>query len=203
MSISAVHMTEVQQTVGRQKWGPIGLLIATILYLIYAWGAFNMNEILGKARVEKGILLLSDAVAHKIHVVQDLRRNQFAVAIEGERTATYDETRPLPGWVRGESANFEVDLPDDYRVVVNDRVVEYQVPSYGVITILIDARALTLQLPPGQTALPEGFRFAPKSLMRAPPLRSDYKSLARKSKCIGISLAGKTFGFHSARPSMI
>ena len=157
----AAQNEQVKALVTRQKWGPIGLLIAVLVYLLYAWGAFNMTEVLGKARMEKGVLLLSDAVAHKVHVVQDLRRDQFTVSVEGERTATYDESRPIPAWVQGASTDFQVSLSDGYRVVVKDRQVRYQVPGYGDVLIEIDAKALSLTLPPGQTALPDGFRFGP------------------------------------------
>lgn len=152
---------QVKRAVIRQKWGPLGLLLLVSLYLIYAWDAFNMTEVLGKARVEKGVLLLSDAVAHKVHVVQDLRRNQFSVAVEGERTATYDDTRPLPTWVQGGHSDFQVNLSDGYRVIVKEQEVRYQIPGYGDVVILLDAKALTLVLPPGKTALPDGFRFNP------------------------------------------
>ena len=84
--MNAQHVAQSEQVkalVTRQKWGPIGLLIAVLVYLLYAWDAFNMTEVLGKARMEKGVLLLSDAVAHKVHVVQDLRRDQFTVSVEG------------------------------------------------------------------------------------------------------------------------
>lgn len=154
------HAAQVKHAVTQQKWGPLGLLLLVVLYLTYAWGAFNMNEVLEKARVEKGILLLSDAVAHKVHVVQDLRRDQFSVAVEGERTATYDASRPLPGWIQGGRNDFQVTLSEGYRVVVKDREVRYQVPNYGDVVILVDTKALTLVLPPGQSALPEGFRFS-------------------------------------------
>ncbi len=150
----------VFQQVQSQKWWPIGLLITVLVYLTYAWGAFNMNDVLSGSRLEKGALLLSDAVAYKVHVTEDLRRGDFAVAIEGERTATYpaDQT---PNWVDRDANQYRVDLADGYQLRSADRVIEYSVPDYGVITITVGEKELEMTLPAGRAELPQGMQFRP------------------------------------------
>lgn len=157
---TAVIDPQVFAKVRSQKWWPIGILITVLLYLTYAWGAFNMSDVLSGSRLEKGALLLSDAVSHKIHVTEDLRRGDFAVAIEGERTATYPNDR-TPNWVQRDTNQYAVDLADGYGLRSVDRVVEYSVPNYGVITIEVGTDALKMTLPEGQTTLPDGMQFRP------------------------------------------
>ena len=157
---TAVIDPQIFAQVRSQKWWPIGMLITVLLYLTYAWGAFNMSDVLSGSRLEKGALLLSDAVSHKIHVTEDLRRGDFAVAIEGERTATYPNER-TPNWVQRDTNQYAVDLADGYGLRSGDRVVEYSVPNYGVITIEVGTDALKMTLPEGQTTLPDGMQFRP------------------------------------------
>ena len=149
---------QIINQVRSQKWWPIGILIAVTFYLTYAWGAFNMSDVLAGSRLEKGALLLSDAISYKIHVTEDLRRGDFAVAIEGERTATYPEQR-TPIWVQRGVDSYSVDLADGYRLSSDGQVVKYQVPNYGTIRILLGKDELSMQLPAGQSTLPEGMQF--------------------------------------------
>ena len=57
MSVATINPEIINQVRG-QKWWPIGILITVIIYLAYAWGAFNMSEVLSGSRLEKGALLL-------------------------------------------------------------------------------------------------------------------------------------------------
>lgn len=41
---TAVIDPQIFAQVRSQKWWPIGILITVLLYLTYAWGAFNMSE---------------------------------------------------------------------------------------------------------------------------------------------------------------
>lgn len=150
----------IAKQVASQKWWPIGILVAVLVYLTYAWGAFNMSEVLSGSRWEKGGLLLSDAIAYKEHATEDLRRGEFSVAIEGERTATYAPDA-YPFWVDTNASGYRVDLGEGYALESANGVVRYSVPKYGVIEITVAKEALSMTLPAGQTALPEGMQFRP------------------------------------------
>lgn len=150
----------IAKQVASQKWWPIGILVAVLVYLTYAWGAFNMNEVLSGSRWEKGALLVSDAISYKKHVTENLRRGDFSVAIEGERTATYPDGA-YPAWVNVGSTGYRVDLGDGYALESGNRIVRYTIPDYGVVEISVGTDALSMTLPAGQTALPEGMQFRP------------------------------------------
>ena len=153
MSVATINPEIINQVRG-QKWWPIGILITVIIYLAYAWGAFNMSEVLSGSRLEKGALLLSDAISYKTHVTENLRRRDFTVAIEGERTATYPENQ-TPAWVQRGSGSYTVDLANNYQLSSDGKVVQYQVPNFGIIRIILGEDELSLELPAGQSKLPE------------------------------------------------
>lgn len=102
----------------RQYFWPVGLLVAVVAYLTYAFFAFDMPDLIAKSRLDRGVLLGLDSVAYKVHVEKNLRRDLFEVAVEGERTATYDQAA-LPDWVRvtgasGNEGRVDVDMGDGY-----------------------------------------------------------------------------------------
>ena len=105
---AAATMAEpVRISVRKASAVPMLLLAGVVLYLIYAWNAFDIGALLGRAQLSKGALLVSDSIAYKTHVTKNFRRGDLEVAIEGERNATY---KSLPDWVRGDKDAFSVDL---------------------------------------------------------------------------------------------
>lgn len=106
----------------RQYLWPVGLVVLTVAYLAYAFFAFDIADLIAKSRLDRGVLLGLDSVAYKVHVEKNLRRDLFEVAVEGERTATYDEAA-LPDWVTvtGDSGNagrVGIDMGGGYRFVI-------------------------------------------------------------------------------------
>ena len=134
---------------------PISLSIFTAAYLIYISVIFNLGGLFGGARIEKGVLLLSDMLAYKTHVTLNLRRDELTVAVEGERMATYKIT-DLPDWMQGNSQAFEVSLKEGYFVRYKDRKIYYFLPNYGEIVITTDKNQVYIEYP--NLTKPEGVK---------------------------------------------
>ncbi|MEQ9121444.1 MAG: phosphonate ABC transporter, permease protein PhnE, partial [Alphaproteobacteria bacterium] len=112
-----------------------GAVLAAILaYLAYSWVAFDAPSVIARADPERAVLLGVDAVAHKTHVVKDLRRGGIEVAIEGERTATYETP---PAWVSVDGDDAVVDLGDGYSVKIVGGTATFAVPDYGDIVVSV------------------------------------------------------------------
>ena len=113
---------DVLRTHRRQFLWPVGLLVLVVVYLAYAFFAFGVPELIAKSRLDRGVLLGLDSVAYKVHVEKNLRRDRFEVAVEGERTATYDEAS-LPDWVgvtgaSGNEGRVDIDMGGGYSFVI-------------------------------------------------------------------------------------
>ncbi|MEC9346583.1 MAG: phosphonate ABC transporter, permease protein PhnE [Pseudomonadota bacterium] len=141
----------VERVVRRGSLLPMAIAAAVAAYLVYTWFAFGMTGILLNANVDKGILLISDAVTHKIHVTRLNRSNELTVAIEGERTAEYTA---LPDWVTGTPQHFRVDLGDGYEVRVDGPVVAFDMPGYGTAVATITEHGIDTRLPDGAEPMP-------------------------------------------------
>lgn len=138
---AAIMAEPVRISVKKASAVPMLLLAGVVLYLFYAWTAFDITALLARAQLSKGALLISDAVAYKTHVTKNFRRGDFDVAIEGERHATF---KTLPDWVTGDADKFTVDLGEGYRVRVEGKSVDFEVPDYGIIrSKLVDGKIVT------------------------------------------------------------
>jgi phosphonate transport system permease protein len=144
----AAPAEEARALVRGRVWTGVGILAAILAYLAYAWVAFDVSGLIASARPERAVLLGTDSVAYKVHVTKDLRRGGFEVAVEGERTATYDAP---PDWVgmTGEEAAI-VDLGEGYRAEIEGQTVRFTVPDYGTITARATEDAILTDLPTDQ-----------------------------------------------------
>lgn len=137
---------QVSRALRRATRFGFGLLALVLVYLTYTWFAFDVPGLISSAKPERAVLLATDAVAHKVHVTRMLRRGTTEIAIEGERTATYDTP---PDWVVVDGETLTVDLEDGYRVTVQATSLVFDVPDYGLIRVAVrDGRVIT-ELPPG------------------------------------------------------
>lgn len=124
----------------RQFLWPVGLLVLVLAYLAYAFFAFGVPELIAKSRLERGVLLGIDSVAYKVHVEKNLRRDLFEVAVEGERTATYDAAS-LPDWVSvagasGNEGRVDIDMGDGYRFAIEGESLTVTGPGLsGAFTV--------------------------------------------------------------------
>ncbi len=137
----------VSRTLRRTTRIGFAMLALVLVYLTYTWFAFDVPALINSAKPERAALLATDAVAHKVHVTRLLRRGTTAIAIEGERTATYQTP---PDWVAVDGEKLTVDLEDGYTVTMLATSLTFDVPDYGPIRVSVqDGRVIT-DLPPGR-----------------------------------------------------
>ncbi len=138
--------TDAYAMVARRMWLGFGILAAILAYLAYAWVAFNVSGLIESARPERAVLLGVDSVKYKVHVEENLRRGDFTVSVEGERTATYDEP---PAWVERTGTGAVVDLGDGYRAVIEGPTLRFTAPGYGTIRATAGEETIETELPDG------------------------------------------------------
>ena len=110
---------------------PAGLLALVCVYLIYAFIAFDVPGLIGKSRLDRGVLLGLDSIAYKVHIEKNLRRDQLEIAVEGERAAVYETP---PDWVTIDGADpmtskIDIDMGSGYRFVIEGSSVTLTGPE--------------------------------------------------------------------------
>jgi len=131
---------------GRRMWITFGVLGAILAYLAYAWVAFEVSDLIAKAEPERAILLGTDSVKHKVHVEKNLRRGDFTVSVEGERTATYDTP---PEWVDVTEDGAVVNLGDGVVAEIDGALLRFTYPGYGTIEVVTNEQGVETRLPDG------------------------------------------------------
>ena len=105
-----------------------------LLYLTYAFFAFDVPGLASRARMDNAIILLSDFWSHKTHVTRDNRTGEVVVAIEGEGKGTY-APGTYPGWVSIDGDVTTVDLGEGHIVTYDAAGARMIVPGYGLIDV--------------------------------------------------------------------
>ncbi|GAB2187964.1 phosphonate ABC transporter, permease protein PhnE [Roseibium sp. LAB1] len=157
----------VWNQVRRRAWLTVAVPLAILTYLVYTWFAFGVPELLSRAQPERAAILATDSVAYKVHVTKDFRRNEFTVAIEGERTATYDNA-DVPDWVKLNGEHGVVDLGDGYLVEINGRTALFTIPGYGIVEGTATTKGVDTVLPAGPA--PDWVKVDPRKLDIRPTL---------------------------------
>ncbi|WP_297841923.1 phosphonate ABC transporter, permease protein PhnE [uncultured Roseibium sp.] len=157
----------VWNQVRRRAWLTVVVPLAIFTYLVYTWFAFGVPELLSRAQPERAVILATDSVAYKVHVTKSFRDNEFEVAIEGERTATYDNAK-VPDWVQLSGENGVVDLGDGYMVEIDGRTALFTIPGYGVVEGTATADGVETVLPSGPA--PDWIKIDPRKLDVRPTL---------------------------------
>ncbi|MCK7611855.1 phosphonate ABC transporter, permease protein PhnE [Roseibium sediminicola] len=140
---------------------------AIVAYLVYTWFAFGVPDLLMRAQPERAVILATDTVAYKVHVTRSFRTNEFEVATEGERTATYDNS-DVPDWVRLDGDNAMIDLGDGYSVEIVGKTALFTIPGYGVIEGTATANGVETVLP--ESDAPDWVKVDPRKLDVRPTL---------------------------------
>ncbi|MEY4697368.1 MAG: hypothetical protein RIT14_1796 [Pseudomonadota bacterium] len=131
----------------RQRWRMSLAVPALILaYLAYAFVAFDVPNLLQKARLDNAAILAADFWTHKVHVTRDNRSGALTVAIEGEAKGMYP-AGTLPDWVKSEDGITRIDLGEGHVVTYDAAGARFDVPGYGRIDIRPEAGRLVLTAP--------------------------------------------------------
>ncbi|MEI4486634.1 phosphonate ABC transporter, permease protein PhnE [Frigidibacter sp. MR17.14] len=146
--------TEVMARMTRRRLMSFAVPAAVLTYLVYALFAFNLPELLGKARWENGATLISDSYSYKTHVTRENRSGEVGVAIEGERKGTYANPAQWPDWVREDAGVTDVALKDGAGVRIAPEDVRMVLPGYGTLVIVPERSGITITAPEGK-ALPD------------------------------------------------
>jgi len=157
--------TDVYRSVKRGGVLGIAGVLAMLVYLTYTWFALDVPELIARAQPERAVLLATDSVAHKVHVTKLLRLNKMTVAVEGERTATFDTP---PEWVKTAGEVTRIDLGGGYVAEIEGRTLRLDVPGYGLITATALTGGIKADLPPGPR--PEWLKLARTKLDARPTL---------------------------------
>ena len=132
----------------RKRMFALGIPALILVYLTYVFFAFDMPGIAARAKLENARILLADAYSYKTHVERDNRRGGLKVAIEGEAKGTYAAGN-WPDWVRQEGDVTIIDLGEDHVVRFEADTVRYDVPGYGLVTVLQKPDGVSLDAPSG------------------------------------------------------
>jgi len=145
VALLARHSTAVRQVRRGSRVGLVAL-VAVLIYLAYAWFAFDVPRLIASAEPQRAVLLATDSVAYKVHVTKSLKNPGFEVAVEGERTATYDTP---PAWVETDEAGNQVsvDLGDGYRVEIDGDHMALTTPEVGTIHVQVTETGVTINYP--------------------------------------------------------
>ena len=136
----------VVTSVRRRTTVGLAILAAVLTYLAYAWIAFDVAGLIARAQPDRAVLLAIDSVAHKVHVSKSLRTDRVTIAVEGERTATYDAP---PDWVSRSDDAVRVDLGEGYAAEIVGKTLRFTVPGYGDITVKAETSGIVTTLPDG------------------------------------------------------
>ncbi|MEM7177598.1 MAG: phosphonate ABC transporter, permease protein PhnE [Pseudomonadota bacterium] len=132
----AVHQ-EVERFMRRKQIFGLLIPLGIIAYLVYAHFAFDVSGLIDRAKPERALTLISDMFTHKVVVTKDNRGGDISVAVEGERTSTYDTP---PEWARVQGDTADIDLGDGYSVQFLPDETLFHVPDYGTIRLTADRR---------------------------------------------------------------
>ncbi len=94
---------------------PIGVGVVIALYFVFCFFAFNVPDVLARARGDMMQLFILDSYAHKIHVQERFKgKSGLVVSMEGSRYAIFDEA---PEWITTDGEQTTIDLGADGSVV--------------------------------------------------------------------------------------
>ena len=116
-----------------------------LVYLLYIVVAFDVPGLAQRARLDNAAILLTDAVAHKVHVTRDNRRGGVEVSIEGSRRMVFAADQ-MPDWVSIDGETVQIALPHGHSVTYDGPVVTYHHPDYGPIR-MVAGDGVQLDLP--------------------------------------------------------
>jgi phosphonate transport system permease protein len=145
MTGSAVMQADLLAQFGRKRLQAFIFPSIILVYLVYIAFAFDLSGLAQRARMDNAVILLTDAVAHKVHVTRDNRSGEIEVSIEGSRRMVFSEAQ-RPDWVNLDGARTTIALPLGHSVTYDGPAVTYNHPDYGQIR-MVTGEAVQLELP--------------------------------------------------------
>lgn len=130
----------------RRRLTALAVPALILCYLAYAFVAFDVASLAGRARLDNAAILLSDFWSYKTHVTRDNRAGDLTIAIEGESKGTYPAGM-RPDWVQVDGDVTRIDLGQGHLVTYDAAGARYDVPGYGRIDIRPEAGKLVLTAP--------------------------------------------------------
>jgi phosphonate transport system permease protein len=130
--------------------------VLVLLYLTYAFFAFDLPGLAARAKLDNAAILLSDFWSYKTHVTRENRSGAVTVAIEGESKGTYPADR-LPAWIQTNGDTTRIDLGRGHIVTYDANGARYDLPGYGTIDIQPQGGKLALTAP---EPLPSGLNVS-------------------------------------------
>ncbi len=147
MTMADVPLTRtVELGFRRKRLTALAVPAVILAYLTYAFFAFDIPGLAGRARLDNAAILLSDFWSHKTHVTRDNRSGGLTVAIEGEAKGTY-ASGTTPDWVTVAGDVTTIDLGKGHVVTYDPAGARYVVPGYGTIDIRPEGGKLKLDAP--------------------------------------------------------
>ncbi|PJE31041.1 phosphonate transport system permease protein [Pseudooceanicola antarcticus] len=141
--------SQAEQIFRRKRLLAFALPALVLVYLAYAFFAFNVPALLGSASLENGQKLVRDTYSYKTHVTRDNRSGEVAFSIEGERKGRYPEGTH-PDWVSVAGETTVITLPKGHEVRYFADHVEYDLPGYGLITAAPGSGGVNATFPAGE-----------------------------------------------------
>lgn len=169
---------------------PIGALGLVLFYMVYAWIAFDVGHVIGKADWNRGVLMSRDSFHYKYQIEHSTKYNELTVTVEGEKaTATEDP----PAWVDLDGGDAVVDLGDGYQARFVDGSLDYIEPDGSVYAIRIRDKQVTVN---GYRAILDEdniYRYYPENADPAAGLTEKATLIARGILPEGASFAPSKF----------
>jgi len=147
MTLADTSLTRsIELSFQRKRLVSLAVPAVILAYLTYAFFAFDIPGLAGRARLDNAAILLSDFWSHKTHATRDNRSGEVTVAIEGESKGTYAKGT-APDWVKTEGDVTTIDLGKGHVVTYDTAGARYVVPGYGTIDIHPEGGKLALSAP--------------------------------------------------------
>jgi len=131
----------------RKRRVAFALPALVLAYLVYAFFAFDVPGLWGRASLDNAKTLVADAYSYKTHVTRDNADGAVKIAIEGERKGTY-AAGTAPEWVRLGDETI-VDLGDGSVVRFGPDTVGIDIPGYGTVRAAPGREGVNARFPDG------------------------------------------------------
>ncbi|WP_038147805.1 phosphonate ABC transporter, permease protein PhnE [Thioclava atlantica] len=146
----ATRHEDLARSFARRKWRALAVPAILLVYFAYVFAAFDIGGVIAQAKPDHAKVLLRDFWSYKTQVSHENRTGQTVVAIEGERRGTYPADAP-PDWVHRKGETTAIDLPGGASVTyLPGTVARLEIPQFGPVTVALDGRKVTLELPQGK-----------------------------------------------------